>query len=262
MSKRLVRGAGVLVAILVILGTLAWFNLRHPPRLPAVPQEATTRADIPGIPGARYWVGSDIEPFIRDVVEARKREEAYLAQAGHAGELPEANLLAVSGGGDNGAFGAGLLCGWTAEGSRPSFKAVTGISTGALIAPFAFLGPEYDDVLRKVYTSVKPADIATKRNIMAAIGNDGMADNRPLWTLISKFINRSFLDKIAEEHEKGRLLLIGTTDLDARQPVVWNMGVIASSKDPGALELFRNILLASAAIPGAFPPTMFRVEVD
>jgi hypothetical protein len=207
-------------------------------------------------------VGLDIEPFVRDVVEARKREDAFLASTGHTGEVPPLELLAVSGGGDNGAFGAGLLCGWTEAGNRPQFKAVTGISTGALIAPFAFLGSDYDHVLRTVYTSVKPTDIATRRNLLAAIANDGMADNSPLWELISKFVDQSFLDKIAEEHQHGRVLLIGTTDLDARQPVMWNMGIIASSKAPGALELFRGILLASAAIPGAFPPKMIRVDVD
>ncbi len=233
-----------------------------PPRLPAVPAEQTTKAMVPGIPGARYWVGENIEPFVRDVVEARKREMEAWANAGNSGELPPLDLLAVSGGGDNGAFGAGLLCGWTAAGNRPQFKGVTGISTGALIAPFAFLGSDYDNVLRQVYTSVRGSDIALKRNILAAIDSDGMADNRPLWGLISKFVNQDLLDKIAQEHAKGRILLIGTTNLDARQPVMWNMGIIAASKAPRALDLFRSILLASAAIPGAFPPSMIRVEVD
>jgi predicted acylesterase/phospholipase RssA len=216
----------------------------------------------PGTPGARYWVGVDIQPFVNDVLTARQREIDELARHGQTGPLPPADLLAVSGGGDNGAFGAGLLCGWTAAGNRPMFKAVTGVSTGALIAPFAFLGKEYDDVLRQVYTSVKPTDIAERRNFLAAIDNDAVADNRPLWALISKFIDEKFLVKIAAEHAKGRLLLIGTTNLDARQPVIWNMGAIASSGAPGALDLFRTILLASAAIPGAFPPSMIPVEVD
>src|SRR5262249_19803336 len=131
-----------------------------------------------------------------------------------------------------GAFGAGLLCAWTAKGDRPTFKAVTGVSTGALIAPFAFLGGEYDDVLRQVYTSAKPSDIATRRGFLAAIDNDGMADNLPLWGLISRFIDEKFLAKIAAEYARGRMLLVGTTNLDARQPVIWNMGAIASSGAP------------------------------
>jgi len=224
-----------------------------------VPWELTGRAVIPG---ARYLVGSDIEPLVLDVVAARQCEEESLARAGYTGSLPPADLLAISGGGDKGAFGAGLLCGWSASGNRPTFKSVTGISTGALIAPLAFLGSEYDELLRKIYTSVKPADIAKKRNILAAIDNDAMADNHPLRGLISRSIGESLLARITEEHRKGRILLIGTTNLDARQPVIWNIGKIAASGDPKALDLCQAILLASAALPGAFPPSMIRVEVD
>jgi hypothetical protein len=237
--------------------------IRPPPRLlPAVPAELTARAVIPGIPGARYFVGIDLDPLVGDVTAARKREQAALEQSGHAGELPPAEMLAISGGGDKGAFGAGLLVGWTQNGTRPTFKAVTGVSTGSLIAPFAFLGSEYDAVLKDTYTSVTPDDIAIPRMVLAAIENDGMADNHPLWGLISKYVDQKLLDRIAQEYAKGRLLLVGTTNLDARQPVIWNMGAIASTGTPEALDLFREILLASAAIPGAFPPSMIRVDVD
>jgi predicted acylesterase/phospholipase RssA len=247
---------GVLTVAVLAAGVLAYRGLQSPRRLPAV---QTMRAEVPGIPGVRYWVGLDIEPFVRDVLAARERESQGL-EAGS--ELARGALLAVSGGGDKGAFGAGLLCGWTESGRRPEFKAVTGISTGALIAPFAFAGPDYDDVLRSVYTSLGPEDVARKRNILAAITNDGMADNRPLWDQISRYADEKLLAKIAQEHARGRILLVGTTNLDARQPMIWNMGKIAASGAPGALDLFRSILLASAAIPGAFPPTMIRVEVD
>jgi predicted acylesterase/phospholipase RssA len=249
-------GTGLLGAILLKRG------FRFPRRLPAVPSALTTRAVIPGIPGARYLVGVDVEPFVKDVVAARQREQEVLGSSGHRGPLPPADMLAVSGGGDKGAFGAGLLSGWTQAGTRPMFKSVTGVSTGGLIAPLAFLGSEYDGLLRKIYTSVTPADIATKRPILAALNDDAMADNRPLWNLISDAFDQTLLSRIAEEHHKGRLLLIGTTNLDARQPVIWNMGKIAASGHPTALELCRTILLASAAIPGAFPPSMVRVEAD
>jgi hypothetical protein len=248
--------------VLVGAGLYARQTLRLPPRLEAVPLELTTRAVVPGIPNARYWVLSDIEPLIRDALAARERELAYRAQSGQTGELPPLELLAISGGGDKGAFGAGLLNGRTASGTRPEFKLVTGVSTGALIAPFAFLGPEYDKVLEEVYTTIKPEDVARARSVVAAVGNDGMADNLPLWGLIAKHVDERLLAAVAAEHEKGRILLIGTTDLDARQPVVWNMGNIAASGASNALELFRSILLASAAIPGAFPPTLVTVEVD
>jgi predicted acylesterase/phospholipase RssA len=140
---------------------------------------------------------------------------------------------------------------------------VTGISTGALIAPFAFLGSKYDETLKEVYTKVSPKDIAERRSILAAIFSDAMADNAPLWRLVEKHVDRQLLDAIAAEYtSKGRLLLVGTTDLDAQLPVIWNMTKIAASRDPKALELFRTILIASAAIPGAFPPVMIDVEAD
>ena len=259
--KKLVIG-GVLVVALAAVVLVVRQTLTVPARFEAVPVELTTRAVVPGIPNARYFVLADVEPLVRDALAARQREEAYLSQSGRAGELPQLELLAISGGGDKGAFGAGLLNGWTASGTRPTFKLVTGVSTGALIAPFAFLGPEYDKVLEEVYTTISPKDVASPRSAVAAIGNDGMADNLPLWGLISKHVDERLLAAVAAEHQKGRILLIGTTDLDARQPVVWNMGNIAASGASNALELFRSILLASAAIPGAFPPTLVTVEVD
>jgi patatin-like phospholipase len=262
MKRTRIVVAGAVVLVLAAGAALVGQALQVPPRLDPVPVELTTRAVVPGIPNARYWVLENIEPFVRDALAARQREQAFLTRSGQSGELPPVDLLAVSGGGDKGAFGAGLLNGWTESGTRPTFKGVTGVSTGALIAPFAFLGPEYDHVLEEVYTNIGPHDIASPRSVIAAIENDGMADNAPLWALISKHVDQPLLDAIAAEHEKGRLLLIGTTDLDARQPVIWNMGNIAASGAPGALELFRSILLASAAIPGAFPPTMVKVEVD
>jgi hypothetical protein len=232
-------------------------------RLPAVPAADTTRAVIPGIPNARYFVDADVKPFGRDAIAAVQREKVHLARTGYQGLLPPANVLAISGGGDDGAFGAGLLVGWTKTGTRPEFKVVTGVSTGALIAPFAFLGPKEDDTLRSLYTTIGPSDILKQRLPLVGLFSDGMADNHPLYELISRHINSEFLARVAYEYqEKGRLLLIGTTNLDARRPVIWNMGEIAASKAPQALDLFRRIMLASAAIPGAFPSTMIDVEVN
>jgi predicted acylesterase/phospholipase RssA len=260
--RKILRWGGSVVALGVLGAFLVERALRVPRRLAPVPRKLATRAVIPGIPGARHLVGVGIESLVQDVVTARQREEDFLVRSGHAGPLPPVDILALSGGGDNGAFGAGLLCGWSDSGNRPKFKCVTGVSTGGLIAPLAFLGSEYDQLLKTIFTSVTPAHIAIKRTILAAINNDGMADNRPLWDLISRSIDQTLLSRIAEEHRKGRILLIGTTNLDARQPVIWNMGTIAASGDPKALDLCRAILLASAAIPGAFPPSMIPVEVD
>ena len=249
----------LLTALLLLLQGCA-----TPSRLSAVPVKDTTRAEIPGIPNARFWVDADLNPLIREDLTEFEREEVEWTREGQRGPLPPAHYLAISGGGDDGAFGAGLLVGWTQAGDRPTFKLVTGVSTGALIAPFAFLGPEYDETLRAVYTQVTPQDIAIPRSLLAALTSDGMADNQPLFRLISQYFTQDLLARIAQEHRKGRLLFIGTTNLDARRPVVWNMGAIAeaAANNPQALELFRRILLASAAIPGEFPPVMFDVEVD
>ncbi len=185
----------------------------------------------------------------RGALESLKREQAYLAGQGHKGPLPPAVLLAISGGGDDGAFGAGLLNGWTAAGNRPVFKLVTGVSTGALTAPFAFAGPAYDATLKELYTTISAKDIAESRNMVSALTSDAMADNAPLSRLIAKYVDQQLLDTIAVEYAKGRLLLVGTTDLDARRGVIWNLSKLAASHDPKALTLFRtlNVIMARGA---------------
>jgi hypothetical protein len=176
--------------------------------------------------------------------------------------LPAAELLAISGGGDNGAFGSGVLVGWAAAGDRPEFELVTGVSTGALLAPFAFLGSSYDEQLRDVYTTVSADDIFTERGFTAVLFDDALSDTTPLFELISKYVDEKMMAAIAAEYQKGRLLLIGSTNLDAQRPVIWNIGAIAASGHPGALDLIRKILRASSAVPGFFQPVMIDVEVD
>jgi hypothetical protein len=176
--------------------------------------------------------------------------------------LPAARFLVISGGGDAGAFGAGLLVGWTKRGDRPSFKVVTGVSAGALIAPFAFLGPGYDDVLHDVAVSIGPNDIFHPRRLLHALLSDAFADDAPLAALIDRYVTSNVVAAVSEEYQKGRVLLIATTDLDSGQPVVWNMGAIAKSRSPGALKLFKQVMLASASIPGIFAPVMIDVTVD
>jgi hypothetical protein len=232
-----------------------------PQRLPAEPLAFTAQADT-GLGHIRYLVARETGTFAADAQAVMERERGWLASQGHSGALPTANFLAISGGGDNGAFGAGLLNGWTAAGTRPEFKVVTGVSTGALIAPFAFLGPKYDYVLEKVYTQSTQKDIFKKRGMLKGFFGDAMADTTPLASMIASYVNQQLLDEIAVEYAKGRVLLVGTANLDSLEPVIWNMTAIAASKDPSAIPLFRKILLASASIPGAFPPVMIDVEVN
>jgi hypothetical protein len=246
------------VSILLTLG-LGVGACSIPPRAPAVPAADTERAQPLGIPNARFYADSDPRPMIEDAQRALEREIAALPPGKRLGP---AHFLAVSGGGDNGAFGAGLLNGWTQTGTRPQFKGVTGVSTGALIAPFAFLGPDYDDALRDVYTTINADNVFRFRGLMAALFNDAMADTTPLSEVIAKHLDQKLVDGIAAEYRKGRLLLIGTTNLDAQRPVIWNIGAIADSGHPGALDLIRQILRASAAVPGAFQPVLIDVELD
>jgi predicted acylesterase/phospholipase RssA len=212
--------------------------------------------------GIWYWQKSDLALLQQDGIDAFERELALFKAAGNKGPLPAANYLAISGGGEDGAFGAGLLVGWTEAGTRPEFKLVTGISTGALTAPFAYLGPDYDAQLTEVYTTISAKDVLKERSILAAIFNDALADNAPLRRLVARYVTQDMLEAIAAENAKGRILLIATTNLDARRPVIWNIGKIAASGNPNALELVRSLLVASAAIPAAFPPMMIDVDVN
>jgi predicted acylesterase/phospholipase RssA len=251
-----------LLPIIAILCLSLVAGCSTPVRLAAVPKDEEAAAIVDGMTGIRYWQKPDIELMTQDVGDAYRRQVAAYAAAGGTGQLPMANFLGISGGGEDGAFGAGLLVGWTAAGTRPEFNLVTGISTGALTAPLAFLGPKYDDQLKAVYTTITAADVLEKRGFLAAITDDALADNAPLKRLVAKYVTADLLQAIAAEHAKGRVLLIGTTNLDARRPVIWNIGKIAASGNPKALDLVHDILVASAAIPGAFPPSMFDVEAN
>ena len=254
-----------LLTLALAAAALAVSACSHPERGPAVPRADTARAQPLGIPNARFFADGDPTLMIDEGRRALAREIATLKAEGKAptlANLPPVNFLAVSGGGDNGAFGAGLINGWTQAGTRPEFKIVTGVSTGALIAPFAFLGPGYDAALREVYTTMTADRVFRARGISAALFDDAMADTTPLAEIIAKYADQKMFDAIAREYGEGRLLLIGTTDLDAQRPVIWNIGALAASGKPGALALFRKILRASAAIPGVFQPVMVDVELD
>ena len=234
-----------------------------PERGPAVPRGRDGEATVLGIPNERFVVGSTTRGFAaleREFEEAAQRRARHLGLRS-ASELPRYEMLGVSGGGEDGAFGAGLICGWTAHGTRPDFELVTGVSTGALTAPFAFLGPQWDPQLRSVYTDITPGEVLETRGLIAAVFDDALADNTPLYRTISRHLDERMLVALAQAYREGRLLLVASTNLDAQMPVIWNIGAIAASGHPRALELVRRLLLASAAIPGAFPPVMFDVTV-
>lgn len=258
--RKNIRHTWVLAMPLVFAGAVLQ-ACSHPTRLASPPQEIALQAVVLDLPNARFWPARRSTKFFEEGMRTVEREMAYLNVTDY-GDLPPANFLALSGGSDKGAFGAGLLVGWTEAETRPDFGIVTGISTGALVAPFAFLGSAYDGPLSRMYTTISAENIYTARGPIAALFEDAANDSTPLFNLIADRVDDEIIAAIASEYARGRLLLIGTTNLDAREPVIWNIGAIASSGHPGARDLIHKILLASASIPGFFPPVMIDVEVD
>ncbi len=224
-----------------------------------VPKELTNSACIPGIPDARFWV-DEWPQFSKDEI-AEFTEDDWSQQYAGVYNKPH-NYLAISGGGANGAFGAGLLLGWTTSGTRPEFSMVTGISTGSLTAPFAFLGTDYDDQIKEIYTTTSTKDIAKKNNIFAILLGDSLSDTRPLREMIAKYINSDIIDAIGKQYQRGRRLYIGTHNLDACRSMIWSIGAIASSDYSDKQNLIHDILLASASIPVAFPPVFIPVTCN
>ena len=227
-----------------------------------VPEALVLAADVSGYQNIRFY-SSDLDS-LRDFAEDRVTEiRRTHPGVDFRGRSVELNYLSLSGGGSDGAYGAGLLNGWTASGTRPKFDVVTGISTGSLIAPFAFLGPEYDPVLKEAYTTITTADIADVHAVPALVGlAPSLSSNDRFKSLIARFLTPEVFEAIAREHDKGRHLLIGTTNLDAQRAVIWDLTEIAKSGRPDSLDLARNVVMASASIPGVFPPVRIKVTVD
>jgi hypothetical protein len=230
-----------------------------------VPGDMMATATIPGMPDVRAPAGRANAIMARDMAKSFTQESPKDFPAGSDGVIVYPQL-ALSGGGANGAFGAGFLNGWTSMGTRPVFKVVTGVSTGALMAPFAFLGSAKDDALRDFYTNTSTRDIFVLGTITGIVRqllfSDGIADTAPLAALIATHIDDAFVRDIAAAHLGGRRLYIGTTDLDSQRFMIWNMGLIATSGHPDAVTLFRRVMLASASIPVAFAPVLFEVEAS
>jgi hypothetical protein len=229
-----------------------------PTRGTPLPEALSEEAMLPGIPEARRW-GDERPAGMDDWLKLPQQE----LEARYADVMNRPHqYLVISGGGGDGAYGAGLLCGWTETGTRPEFEIVTGTSTGALIAPFAFLGPDYDQLLREVYTRYSTEDLIAPRSIFNILRGDAAADTAPLRALIARYFDAEIIEAIAAEGRRGRSLLVGTTNLDAARPVIWDITRIAASGAPGAPDLIHDVLLASASIPGVFPPVLIEVEAE
>jgi predicted patatin/cPLA2 family phospholipase len=223
---------------------------RHP-----VPPELITEARIMDMEEIRVMTGESNTKLQESLIESVKNEAPGDYAVDNSG-VKTYPVLAISGGGANGAYGAGFIKGWSKEGTRPKFKVVTGVSTGAIMAVFAFLGQDYDDELEKYYTTMSTKDVVTSKWPLAPIFGNSFMSNAPLYGKIKDIVTEEHLKKIAEEHKRGRRLFVGTADLDAERFVVWDMGAIACRNDE---KLFCDVILASAAIPMIFPPSIFRV---
>jgi hypothetical protein len=246
----------VLVALLLAASGCTQKFVRN-----AVPVSLTEEAQPLGLEDMRTW-GDDVTQ--EQIDQLLTKRVAFLqqrfAKEFAAGITPRLYFLALSGGGQHGAFGAGVLRAWTESGTRPIFDAVSGISTGAIIAPFAFLGSSYDDVLEEFYTTNSTEDLLTPTIFSGITGGTALSSTSPLRAKIAQFITPEILERVAAEYRKGRFLFVGTTNLDVSRPVIWDMSAIAASGHPEALQLFRDVILASAAIPVAFPPVFIKVE--
>jgi hypothetical protein len=204
-------------------------------------------ASIPGIPQARVWGDGDSDwPSLIDSAATHERR---------------VTVLALSGGGAEGAYGAGFLKGWSETGTRPVFTIVTGTSVGALIAPFAFLGTSYDEKLSTIFTSGEMENLLRLDGLNGFLGS-GVFKVAPFKQLIARYADEAMIEAIAAEYRKGRRLFVVTANVGAQRSVIWNMGAIAASNEPHRLDLFRTILLASASIPGIFSPVLIEVEAD
>ena len=227
------------------------------PRVFPAPEAETYRnAELPGYQNIRFF--ADEAPVFQQGYLESYREILKT----NPGLAARQDGLVLSGGAEDGAYGAGFLNGWTESGDRPEFSWVTGISTGALMAPFAFLGPEYDDTIAQLYTETAANEIILLKPFQIILGASALGDTAPLRQKIEQTIDAEFVAAIARESRRGRILLIGTTNLDAQRHVIWNIGTIAESGRADAPDLIGKILLASASIPGAFPPVKFDVIIN
>ena len=245
----------LLILLIFVFFSYGFETVRHAP-----PDDESEQASVEGMKDIRVFAGKPNTMLINDLASIMEKNESngvmFFDQSSKT-----YNLLAISGGAGNGAYGAGLLNGWSQSGSRPVFDLVTGVSAGAIIAPFAFVGSKYDSKLKTFFTQYSTKDILHKKGLLPILLSDSIASSLPLKRLIEKNIDKQLIKDVAQGYRQGRRLYIGTTDLDLRRFVIWDMGKIASYDNEKALKLFRRVILASSSIPAIFPPVYINVEV-
>ncbi len=244
-ERGLWTGAAFAVLVAGLLGACAT------PRLPA-PPKLIDQVAPPGFPADVRFLSDDRDYIVTHIGRAVRG----LSVIAHG----PIRILAVSGGGAGGAFGAGALYGLARSGRRTDYQVVTGVSAGALLAPFAFLGPSWDSQMKGAFDSDRTDHLLQRRPWLGFLLHPGIYSRGPLRALVDHFVTRKLIRAVAAQSRKGRLLLVATTDLDKQESVIWNMGLIAQRGGPAARKLFAKVLIASASIPGVFPPVLIRVQ--
>jgi len=242
------RQVAILLFVLLVLAGCAAPRKPAPPRLisNAVPEGYTTQVRI---------LATDVELFA-------KRSPAFFHGIHDAATDGTIDILALSGGGSGGAFGVGALTGLTKAQMRPQYELVTGVSVGALLAPFAYLGPDWDDAMQQALSVENTAHLlgSPRRTLLFRLLFPQGYHHGPLFKLVDSFVTPAMIEAVAREDAKGRRLLVATTDLDKQETVIWNLGAIAARGGETARETFRDVLVASASVPGMFPPVLIHVQ--
>ena len=264
MIKMLTVKYSISITLLIFLVAGCAQKIKHTPLTPE--QYNATEFSDPG--GSDRWWGDTAPPKLEEslkksaVILKQRFPRAAISHHENASNPPKYESLIISGGGADGAFGAGILVGWTKSGKRPQFELVTGTSTGAIIAPFAFLGEKYDDILYDIYAKLTREKVYESRLLNGMLGGSAIADTSSLRAQLEKHITISMIKEIAAEHRKARSLFVVTTHFDSMRPMIWNIGSIAEKENNEAVLLIRKIILASASIPVLFPPVKFEREID
>lgn len=239
----------LLALVVTAIGGGLYFTARTADEREMTRPVANELPEVMGIPGARYW--ADVAPH--NLEDLKRKIADQRAAAG----IARVTALALSGGADDGAYGAGVLTAWSETGDRPEFTIVTGVSTGAITAPFAFLGRKWNTELKTIFGGIPTDQIYRTQNPFNMLRDVSLVNTDPLEEQITRYTNKAFLDAIAKEHRRGRRLYVQSTHLDAQRPVLWDLGAIAASGAPNAVEVFRRAIFSSAAVPGVFNPVIF-----
>ena len=225
-----------------------------------MPEDLVGKAVVVGMPDMRCYTAKPDPLFMRQSLVDSFKDEGktdYLVDG-----IKTYPVLIIGGGVSNSAYGIGILSGWLKQGARPVFKIVTGYSSGSILATAVFAGKDYEERLAELFTSISTKDVVRQKSVFSLLFGDSVNSSDLFAKKIDDIMDEKLMAKIAQEHGKGRRLYVGTTDLDAQEFVIWDMGAVASIGGDDSLKMFRRIILASCSFPVMLPPVYFQVEAD